>query len=130
MGHEFSGTQPDDGRLADLLRGATMADAAGADSVWTAEVWRDAFVPLTAMASVAPRTRLCTAIAQLARPLYPRPRHGPADLERGLARPHVDEARHTHARVHRMYPDHVDRNSRAARKLYRRVLPRPRLPTL
>jgi alkanesulfonate monooxygenase SsuD/methylene tetrahydromethanopterin reductase-like flavin-dependent oxidoreductase (luciferase family) len=27
-----------------------MADDAGADSVWTAEVWRDAFVPLTAMA--------------------------------------------------------------------------------
>jgi len=54
--------------MADLLRYAAMADAAGADSLWSVEVWRDAFVPLTAMASVAPRTRLGTAIAQLARP--------------------------------------------------------------
>jgi alkanesulfonate monooxygenase SsuD/methylene tetrahydromethanopterin reductase-like flavin-dependent oxidoreductase (luciferase family) len=54
--------------MADLVRYAEMADAAGADSLWTAEVWRDAFVPLTAMASVAPRARLGTAIAQLARP--------------------------------------------------------------
>jgi alkanesulfonate monooxygenase SsuD/methylene tetrahydromethanopterin reductase-like flavin-dependent oxidoreductase (luciferase family) len=54
--------------MADLLRYAEMADAAGADSLWTAEVWRDAFVPLTAMASVASRARLGTAIAQLARP--------------------------------------------------------------
>ena len=54
--------------MADLLRYAEMADDAGADSVWTAEVWRDAFVPLTAMASVVRRARLGTAIAQLARP--------------------------------------------------------------
>jgi len=54
--------------MADLLRYAEMADAAGADSLWTAEVWRDAFVPLTAMASVVRRARLGTAVAQLARP--------------------------------------------------------------
>jgi hypothetical protein len=28
--------------MADLLRYGKMADEAGADSVWTAEVWRDA----------------------------------------------------------------------------------------
>jgi len=44
--------------MADLLRYAEMADAAGADSLWTAEGWRDAFVPLVAMASVTPRTRV------------------------------------------------------------------------
>ena len=54
--------------MADLLRYAGMADAAGADSVWSVEVWRDAFVPLTAMAGVVRRARLGTAIAQLARP--------------------------------------------------------------
>jgi len=43
--------------MADLLRYGKMADDAGADSVWTAEVWRDAFVPLTAMASVVQRAR-------------------------------------------------------------------------
>ena len=54
--------------MADLLRYAEMADAAGADSVWSVELWRDAFVPLTAMASVVRRARLGTGIAQLARP--------------------------------------------------------------
>jgi alkanesulfonate monooxygenase SsuD/methylene tetrahydromethanopterin reductase-like flavin-dependent oxidoreductase (luciferase family) len=54
--------------MAELLRYAKMADDAAADSVWHAEVWRDAFVPLTAMASVVRRARLGTAIAQLARP--------------------------------------------------------------
>jgi alkanesulfonate monooxygenase SsuD/methylene tetrahydromethanopterin reductase-like flavin-dependent oxidoreductase (luciferase family) len=53
--------------MADLLRYGKMADEAGADSVWTAEVWRDAFVPLTAMASVVQRARVGTAIAQFAR---------------------------------------------------------------
>jgi alkanesulfonate monooxygenase SsuD/methylene tetrahydromethanopterin reductase-like flavin-dependent oxidoreductase (luciferase family) len=46
--------------MADLLRYAELADAAGADSVWAAEVWRDAFVPLTAMAGVVRRARLGT----------------------------------------------------------------------
>jgi len=54
--------------MQDLLSYAKQADAAGADSLWSVEVWRDAFVPLTAMASVAPRARVGTAIAQLARP--------------------------------------------------------------
>ena len=53
--------------MVDLLRYGKMADDAGADSVWTAEVWRDAFVPLTAMASVVQRARVGTAIAQFAR---------------------------------------------------------------
>ncbi|HSX81271.1 MAG TPA: LLM class flavin-dependent oxidoreductase, partial [Candidatus Saccharimonadia bacterium] len=53
--------------MADLLRYGKMADDAGADSVWTAEVWRDAFVPLTAMASVVQRARVGTAVAQFAR---------------------------------------------------------------
>ena len=47
--------------MADLLRYGKMADDAVADSVWTAEVWRDAFVPLTAMASVVQRARVGTA---------------------------------------------------------------------
>jgi alkanesulfonate monooxygenase SsuD/methylene tetrahydromethanopterin reductase-like flavin-dependent oxidoreductase (luciferase family) len=54
--------------MADLLRYGKMAEDAGADSVWTIEAWRDAFVPLTAMASVVQRVRVGTAIAQFARP--------------------------------------------------------------
>lgn len=54
--------------LADLVRYAKLAEDAGADSVWGAEVWRDAFVPVTAMASVVRRVRVGTAIAQFARP--------------------------------------------------------------
>ena len=42
--------------------------SAGADVVWTAEGWRDAFVPLAAIASVAKKLRVGTAIAQMARP--------------------------------------------------------------
>jgi probable F420-dependent oxidoreductase len=54
--------------MADLLRYGKMAEDAGADSVWTIEAWRDAFVPLTAMASVLQRVRVGTAIVQFARP--------------------------------------------------------------
>lgn len=36
--------------------------------MWAAEAWRDAFVPLTAMASVLQRVRVGTSIAQFARP--------------------------------------------------------------
>jgi len=58
----------DDLSLADMLHYARMAEEAGVDSVWAAEAWRDAFVPLTAMASVLQRVRVGTSIAQFARP--------------------------------------------------------------
>ena len=58
----------DDLSMADMLHYARMAEEAGADSVWAAEAWRDAFVPLTAMASVLQRVRVGTSIAQFARP--------------------------------------------------------------
>jgi probable F420-dependent oxidoreductase len=58
----------DDLPMVDMLRYAKMAEEAGADSIWAAEAWRDAFVPLTAMASVLQRVRVGTAIAQFARP--------------------------------------------------------------
>jgi probable F420-dependent oxidoreductase len=54
--------------IDDMLHFASLADAAGADSIWTAEGWRDAFVPLAAMSAVAKRARVGTAIAQMARP--------------------------------------------------------------
>jgi alkanesulfonate monooxygenase SsuD/methylene tetrahydromethanopterin reductase-like flavin-dependent oxidoreductase (luciferase family) len=54
--------------MVDLLHYAQMAEEARADSVWSIEVWRDAFVPLTAMASVTHRIRVGTGIAQFARP--------------------------------------------------------------
>lgn len=58
----------DDLPMADMLHYARMAEEAGAHSVWAAEAWRDAFVPLTAMASVLQRVRVGTSIAQFARP--------------------------------------------------------------
>jgi len=54
--------------LEEILRFAFQAESAGADVVWTAEGWRDAFVPLAAIASVAKKLRVGTAIAQMARP--------------------------------------------------------------
>jgi len=54
--------------LDDMLRFAPMAEQAGADGIWTAEAWRDAFVPLTAMAGTVKTIRLGTGIAQMARP--------------------------------------------------------------
>ncbi len=54
--------------LEGILQFASQAEAAGADVVWTAEGWRDAFVPLAAIASVAKKLRVGTAIAQMARP--------------------------------------------------------------
>jgi len=58
----------DDLPMADMLQYAKMAEEAGAESVWAAEAWRDAFVPLTAMASGLQRVRVGTSIAQFARP--------------------------------------------------------------
>ena len=54
--------------LDDMLHFAPLAEQAGADSIWTAEAWRDAFVPLTAMAATVRTVRVGTAIAQMARP--------------------------------------------------------------
>ena len=48
--------------LDDILHFASLAEKAGADVVWTAEGWRDAFVPLTAIAGVAKNLRVGTAI--------------------------------------------------------------------
>jgi probable F420-dependent oxidoreductase len=54
--------------LDDMLRSASMAEQAGAESIWSTEGWRDAFVPLTAMASTVKTVRLGTGVAQMARP--------------------------------------------------------------
>src|SRR3954469_12186931 len=58
----------DDLTLGDMLHFASLAQDAGADVLWTAEGWRDAFVPLAAIAGVARNIRIGTAIAQMARP--------------------------------------------------------------
>ena len=54
--------------LNDILGLSSRAEAGGAESVWAAELWRDAFVPLTAIASTVGRVRLGTAVAHFARP--------------------------------------------------------------
>ena len=54
--------------IADLAHYARRVEEAGADSVWMTEVWRDAFVPLTVMASAVQNIRVGTGIAQFARP--------------------------------------------------------------
>ena len=54
--------------LADIVAFARQAEEAGAESIWAAELWRDAFVPLTAIANVAKSVRLGTAVAHFARP--------------------------------------------------------------
>ena len=54
--------------LDNILSFARQAEDAGAKSIWAAELWRDAFVPLTAIASVVKTVRLGTAVAHFARP--------------------------------------------------------------
>jgi alkanesulfonate monooxygenase SsuD/methylene tetrahydromethanopterin reductase-like flavin-dependent oxidoreductase (luciferase family) len=54
--------------INDMQSFAARAEQAGADSVWTAEGWRDAFVPLAAINGAVNRVRIGTAIAQMARP--------------------------------------------------------------
>ena len=44
--------------MQDLISYARMAQDAGADSVWSCELWRDGFVPLAAMAAAAPNLRV------------------------------------------------------------------------
>jgi probable F420-dependent oxidoreductase len=53
--------------LTDVIALAGAAEDAGAESVWAAEMWRDAFVPLTAIAATVKRARLGTAVAHFAR---------------------------------------------------------------
>jgi probable F420-dependent oxidoreductase len=53
--------------LPDQLKLAAGAEAAGAESLWSAELWRDSFVPLAAMATVARKARLGTGVAHFAR---------------------------------------------------------------
>ena len=54
--------------LAEILRYARMAEEAGADSLWSSDLGRDAFTPLAAMAGVVRSARLGTAVATFARP--------------------------------------------------------------
>lgn len=54
--------------LHETLDYARAAADAGAESLWTTELGRDAFVPLAAMASVTNDIRLGTAVATFARP--------------------------------------------------------------
>ena len=61
----FSG---DNLTLDETVRYARMAEDADADSVWTTELGRDAFVPLAAMAAACTRLRLGTGVAVFARP--------------------------------------------------------------
>ena len=71
MGHKwkwgilFSG---DNLTLDETVSYARQAEDAGADSLWTTELGRDAFVPLAGMASACKRVRLGTGVATYARP--------------------------------------------------------------
>ena len=47
--------------IRDMRHFAPMAEQAGADTIWTAEAWRDAFVPLTAVAGTLKTMRVGTA---------------------------------------------------------------------
>ena len=49
--------------MTETIRFACQAEEAGFDSVWVTEAWREAFVPLTAIAMQTSRVRLGTAIA-------------------------------------------------------------------
>jgi len=61
----FSG---DNLTLDETVRYARQAEDAGADSLWTTELGRDAFVPLAAMAAECKKVRLGTGVATYARP--------------------------------------------------------------
>ena len=47
---------------------AKLADQAGAESLWSAELWRDGIVQLVAMAAAAPTLRVGTGVIHFARP--------------------------------------------------------------
>ena len=61
----FSG---DNLTLDETVSYARQAEDAGADSLWTTELGRDAFVPLAGMASACKRVRLGTGVATYAGP--------------------------------------------------------------
>lgn len=61
----FSG---DNLTLEEIIDFATKAEDAGAESLWTTELGRDAFVPLAGMAVRCTRARLGTGVAIFARP--------------------------------------------------------------
>lgn len=54
--------------LAELLQFSRLAEDAGAESFWSFEIYRDAFVPLTAIASAVQKVRIGSAVAHIARP--------------------------------------------------------------
>jgi probable F420-dependent oxidoreductase len=54
--------------LEEILKFSRLAEDAGAESLWSFEVYRDAFVPLTAIASGVRKARVGSAVAQIARP--------------------------------------------------------------
>lgn len=54
--------------LPELLQFSRLAEEAGAESLWSFEVYRDAFVPLTAIASAVQKVRIGSAVAHIARP--------------------------------------------------------------
>ena len=60
IGLSLSGDQV---TLEETLQFARQAEANGFDSIWVPEAWRDAFVPLTAIALQTSRVRIGTAIA-------------------------------------------------------------------
>ena len=61
----FSG---DNLTLQETIDFAAKAEDAGAESLWTTELGRDAFVPLAGMAARCTRARLGTGVAVFARP--------------------------------------------------------------
>jgi luciferase-like monooxygenase len=102
--------------LEEILQFASLAESAGADVVWTAEGWRDAFIPLAAIARVAQKLRVGTAIAQMARPpvLTALSALSMVELTKGkfilgvgtakLAQLECTETGGPDSRVHRMHP--------------------------
>lgn len=54
--------------LGEILDYARRAQKAGAESLWSTELGRDAFVPLAAIANVTEGMRLGTGVATFARP--------------------------------------------------------------
>ena len=54
--------------LDEVVASAKQAEDAGAHSLWVTELWRDAFVPLAAIAGACRKVRLGSAVATFARP--------------------------------------------------------------
>lgn len=54
--------------MDDIVHYSKMADQAGAESLWSTELWRDGIVMLAAMAAAAPTLRVGTGVVHFARP--------------------------------------------------------------